>query len=171
MDELHFRRMRWNSQWMILYGPITAFGVWCLLQQIWNGFSEGSTIAGVISAGLGLTVCLCCLETVQIDENEIQLRLGQIILRRIPTESIRTLVRTYVSVGKGGSCAESIIILSPHSQKELRKRSNENPDRYYNTRVISGIMSRSEGLWLQYSEERMKQLHASLPNATEYLRN
>lgn len=173
MEKYCFQRLRWNSPWLILHGPVTAFGSWCLLQQIWNGFSLGTTIVGLIFIGIGLTVCLCCLETVHIGEREIQLKLGAIILRRIPATTIQTLVRTYVAVGKGGSCGESLIILSLRSVKELRKR-GENTlaglDLYYNTHFFCGFMPQSEGLWLSYSSERMEQLKAALPNATEFTR-
>ena len=166
-----FQRLHFRSSWVVLHGSFAAFGIWCLIRQIWNGFSSGSTIIGAVAFAIGFAVCLCCLETICIDERQIQLKLGPIVLRRIPISAIRTLVRTYVTVGKGGSCGESIIILSPHSQKELRKLTNKKPDAYYGTRLILGILPGSDGLWLCYSKERMDQLLALLPNATEYSRD
>ena len=173
MEEQRFQRLRWNSPWLILHAPAVAFGTWCLLQQIWNGFLLGTTIAGLIFVGIGLTVCLCCLETVHMGEREVQLKLGPIILRRIPVVMIQTMVRTYVTVGKGGSLGESLIILSLRSVKELRKRGGNTLvglDSYYDTHFFCGFMPRSEGLWLYYSKERMEQLQAALPGVTEFKR-
>ena len=173
MEEQRFQRLRWNSPWLILYAPAVAFGTWCLLQQIWNGFLLGTTIAGLIFVGIGLTVCLCCLETVHIGETEVQLKLGPIILRRIPTATVQSLVRTYVYIGRGESLGESLIILSLYSEEELHKRDkglHANADDFYNTHLFCGIMPRSEGLWLYYSKERMEQLQAALPGVTEFTR-
>ena len=173
MKSTCFRRLRWNSPWLLLYAPVAAFGLWCLMHQIWNGFSVVSTILGIVLVAICTPGCLACLETVEIEKEEIRLKLGPIVLCRISTSAIRTLVRIYVTIGKGGSCGESLLILSPYTEKELRKRSrNVRNDlcAYYSLRIICGVMPRSEGLWLSYSRERMDQLQAALPGATEFPR-
>ena len=173
MKELRFQRLRWNSPWLTLHGPATALGAWILLAQVWRGFFIGNTLLGIGVFVLGMLVCICCLETVHVTAEEIQLRLGPIILRRIPITTVRTLVRVYVSVGRGESCGESLIILSPKSEEELRELSNREQvdlDTFYAAHCFCGIMPRSEGLWLFYSCERMEQLQAALPGVTEFTR-
>ena len=122
---------------------------------------------------LGMLVCICCLETVYVTAEEIQLRLGPVVLRRIPTATVQSLVRTYVYIGSGESLGESLIVLSPYSEEELHKRDkglHANVDDFYNTHLFCGIMPRAEGLWLYYSKERMEQLQAILPGVTVFTR-
>ena len=173
MKELRFQRLRWNSPWLTLHGPAMALGAWILLAQAWRGFFIGNTLLGIGIVVLGMLVCICCLETVHVTAEEIQLRLGPVVLRRIPTATVQSLVRTYVHIGSGESLGESLIILSPYSEEELHKRDkglHANVDDSYNTHLFCGIMPRAEGLWLYYSKERIEQLQAILPGATEFTR-
>lgn len=173
MKELRFQRLRWNSPWLTLHGPATALGAWILLAQAWRGFFIGNTLLGIGVFVLGMLVCICCLETVHVTAEEIQLRLGPIVLRRIPTATVQSLVRTHVYIGTGESLGESLIILSLYSEEELHKRDkglHANADDFYNTHLFCGIMPRAEGLWLSYSKERMEQLQAALPGVTEFKR-
>lgn len=166
---LRFRRLRWNSPWMGYCGPAAAMGLWFLVHQIWNGFLALSTICGLALLGTGLPACIACLQTVEIGPKEIKLKFGPVVVRRIPKEKIKTLAGTTVSLGRGGSCTESLIILSQKTGKILagsrRESSKEVLGRYFADHFIFSILPREEGLWLYYSSQRAEQVAEALPKA------
>lgn len=168
---LSFRRLRWSSPWMVYCGPAAAMGLWFLIHQIWNGFIALSTICGLALLGTGLPACVACLQTVEIGTKEIRVKLGSMVVRRIPKEKIKTLAGTTVSLGRGGSCTESLIILSPKPVKSLtgscRQSSKEVLGRYFADHFIFTALPREEGLWLYYSSQRATQIAEELPKAVD----
>ena len=155
--ELRFRQLRWNSPWMLLAAPEGLFGIWCFLHQIWNGFSPLSCIFGGLLILISAPVWVSCLCVVTIGKTEVKCCLGPVTLRRMAVREVKTLSGAVVSIGRGRTCVESLIILSP---KSPGKSSG-----YYNQKIILGYLPAGEGIWLYHTSERMERLAKLLPRA------
>lgn len=170
MDKVCFHRLRWNSKWMILGIPGTAYGLWCLLPQFWYGFSAIATLAGL----LFLWACGPCvwygLETVHIMAQEVTLKLGPIVLRRLPTSEIRVITSAAIGLVKGGGFCETLIFLSPRRLEEMIFVPSENPrgalHKYFDSKMKHIYMHPREGIWLQYPGDEIADL---FPNAENFI--
>ena len=148
-EEVRIQRLRWKSPWLQLGIPFTAMGLWFLLHQIWNGFLLLSTIGGVLMLCVGLPICAACFQTVRICDGQIELKLGPVRLRQFPVLSVKALIGTSVSLGKGGSCREDLIILALQSPEKMIPI----PKKF----LFACFPSRM-GVWLSYSSQRKEQL-------------
>lgn len=155
--ELRFRQLRWNSPWMLLAAPEVLFGIWCFLHQIWNGFSLLSCIFGGLLILVSAPVWVSCLCVIIVDEKEIRRCLGPLTLQKVSAREVRTLTPAWVSIGRGGSCGENLLVLTPKKISD--------PGRYYNQRMILGYLPAGEGIWLYHTSERMERLAKLLPRA------
>ena len=175
MNEVIFRRLNWNSPWMFLGAPgiIACFGL--LVFMLWNGYSAGPLLCGLVLVASFGTIPLYCLERVVITEQSILLKIGPTVLRRIPIDQIRTITSTSISIGKSNSCCESLIFLSPKRADELThgvgKPSRESICAYFESKMILHFLQPQEGLWLSYSDSRAEQIAKMIPNADNYLMN
>lgn len=153
--DIRLRQLRWNSPWMVLAAPWGLFGIWCWIHQIWNGFSLLSCIFGGVLIVVSALVWVSCLCVITVDEKEIRRCLGPVVLGKMAAREIQSLAVVRVSIGRGGSCAEDVIILSP--------KKPEDPDRYYDQRLILGWLPAGEGIWLYHTRQRVEQLAKLLP--------
>lgn len=173
MNEVIFRRLNWNSPWMCLGAPGTIAGVWLLVHQFWNGSSAVSTLIGLILMGSFGTIVLFCLEAVVFTEQVVMLKLGPVTLRRIPKDEIRTITSGIVSIGKGNSCCESLIFLSPKTAEEITqtvgKPRREMLCAYFESKMILHFLQPQEGLWLSNSDSRAEQIAKMIPKSENYL--
>lgn len=170
MKELRFRRLRWNSPWMIFGAPGTIVGIWFLVHQIWNGFHAMSTLIGLLLLFVAGPIVLYCLETVSITEQEVMLKLGPIVLRRMPVSEVRTITSAAINIGRGGSCCENLIFLSPKRLDEMIFTPSEHPREalhtYYGSKMTVHFLHPREGIWLQYTGDEIAKL---FPNAENFI--
>lgn len=172
MERACFRRLRWNSPWMILGAPGTIFGIWCLIHQVWNGFSAVSTLMGLLCLLAFGPIVLYCLETVSITAQEVTLKLGSVVLRRLPVSEIRTITSAAIYIGRGGSCCEHLIFLSLRRLNEMIFTPSEHPREslhaYFASKMKFVFLDPREGLWLYYTDDRIAKL---LPDAENFILN
>lgn len=167
-EKIQFQRLHWKSPWLQLGLPFTAMGLWFLIHQLWNGFLLLSTIAGVLLLSIGIPICAACFQAIVINSWEVRLKLGFLTLRRLNVESIRTLAGATVSIGKGGSCCESLIILSPRKGEELADSGAQDKiNVYFRRRFIFSFLPPKEGLWLYYSSDRAHRIRECFPHAAD----
>ena len=170
MKESCFRRLRWKTPWMF-YGVFgSIWGIWCLVHQIWNGFNLISTLMGLVCLlGFG-PIVLCCLETVSIGEKEVALKLGSVVLRRIPVSPIRTVTSVSIGMAKGRGGRENVVILSTKRLDEMIFTPSEHPREslltYYESKMRWYYLPGEEGIWLQYTGDEIAKL---FPNAEKYI--
>lgn len=172
MDELRFRRLRWNSPWMFYGGFGSIWGIWCLVHQIWNGFHAVSTLVGLVCLlGFG-PIVLCCLETVSISAQEVTLKLGPIALRRIPVSQIRTVTSAAIGMAKGRGGCENLVILSPKRLDEMIFTPTEHPREllhtYYESKMKWYFLPPSEGIWLYHGDNRIAERFSDADNYVMY---
>lgn len=153
MKESCFRRLRWNSKWMILGLPATAYGLWCLLPQFWHGFHAIATLMGLLCL-LAFGPCVWYgLETVHITDQTVTLQLGPFVLRRMEAGEIRTITSASISLTKGDSFRENLIFLSPRRLDEMIAVPSESPraalHKYFESRMKHIYLHPGEGIWLQ----------------------
>ena len=158
-EEVRMQRLRWKSPWLQLEIPFAVMGLWCLLHQLWNGFLLLSTIAGVLLLCVSLPICAACVQTVQICDGQVQLRLGPVTLRQFSVSSVKALIGTSVSLGKGGSCREDLIILALQSPEKVIPV----PQKF-----LFAYFPLDMGLWVSYSSQRKEQLQKLFPNVKYY---
>lgn len=168
MDRACFRRLRWTSPWMIFGAPGTIFGIWFLVHQLWNGFNIMSTLMGLLLLFVAGPIVLYCLETVVITEQEVTLKLGPIVLRRMPVSEVRTVTSAAINIGRGGSCYEKMIILSPKRLDEMIFAPSEHPreslQAYYESKMLTHFMHPREGIWLYHGDNRIAELFVDVDN-------
>ena len=153
------QRLRWKSPWLQLEIPFVVMGLWCLLHQLWNGFLLPSTIAGVLLLCVGLPTCAACVQTVRICDGQIQLKLGPVTLRQFSVSSVKALIGASVSLGKGGSCREDLIILALQSPEKVIPV----PPKF-----LFAYFPPDMGLWVSYSSERKDQLQKLFSDVEYY---
>jgi len=158
-EEVRMQRLRWKSPWLQLEIPFAVMGLWCLLHQLWNGFLLLSTIAGVLLLCVSLPIFAACVQTVQICDGQVQLRLGPVALRQFSVSSVKALIGTSVSLGKGGSCREDLIILALQSPEKVIPV----PQKF-----LFSYFPLDMGLWVSYSSQRKEQLQKLFPNVKYY---
>ena len=170
MDKVCFRRLRWNSKWMILGVPGTIVGIWFMVHQLWNGFNALSTLMGLFWLIVAGSIVLYCLETVSITEQEVMLKLGPIVLLRMPVSEVRTITSAAINIGRGGSCYENLIFLSPKRLDEMIFTPSEHPREslyaYYESKMTTHFLHPREGIWLQYTGDEIAKL---FPNAENFI--
>lgn len=170
MKQLCFQRLRWNSAWMFYGGFGSIWGLWCLIHQIWNGFNLISTLVGFVCLlGFG-PIVLCCLETVSIGEREVTLKLGSIVLRRMPVGEVRTVTSASIGMAKGRGGRENVVILSPKPLDEMIFTPSEHPREsllaYYESKMKWYYLPVSDGIWFQYTGDEIAKL---FPNAENFI--
>lgn len=158
---------------MILGAPGTVWGVWCLAQQLWNGFDVFFMLMGLLCLfALFGPIVLYCLETVCITSHEVVLKLGPVVLRRIPVREIRTVINVAIYIGRGGSCCEIITFLSLKEADEMIRMPSEHPrealHKYFEAKMKYIFLPLREGIWLYDSDSQVAGL---LPNAESYCIN
>lgn len=168
MKESCFRRLRWNSKWMILGLPATAYGLWCLLPQFWHGFHAIATLMGLLCL-LAFGHCVWYgLETVHITDQTVTLQLGPFVLRRIPVGEIRTITSASISLTKGDAFRENLIFLSPRRLDEMIHVPSERPraalHKYFESRMKYIYLHPAEGIWLQYTGDEIAKLFPDAEN-------
>lgn len=159
MDKVCFRRLRWNSRWMLLGIPGTAYGLWCLLPQFWHGFHAIATLMGLLCL-LAFGPCVWYgLQTVHITAQAVTLKLGPVVLRQMPVSHIHTVTSVSVGLVKGNSFYEQLIILSPRRLEEMIFVPSENPrgalHQYFDGKMKHIHLPASEGIWLQYTDDEI----------------
>lgn len=158
-EEVRIQRLRWKSPWLQLGIPFVAMGLWFLLHQLWDGFRLLSTCGGVLMLCVGLPICAACFQTVIISSGRIQLKLGPVLLRQFSVSSVKALVGASVSLGKGGSCREDLIILALQSPEKVIPVPQKFLFSYFPLRM---------GLWVSYSSRRKDQLRKLFPDVEYY---
>lgn len=129
------------------------------------------------------------LETVEIDGHEIRICLGRLVLRRIPTDKIRTVGIVGFKVRVNGlylQPVQSIVVLSFKSPQEMEKKGTkallgrdglsvqtmlreigqDRNDAYRTARAYLQQKNLFNPLWLEWNDEAVAQLRRCLPCAT-----
>lgn len=168
MKESCFRRLRWNSKWMFFGVPGTIVGIWFLIHQFWNGFTILSTLVGLFWLIVAGSIVLYSLETVSITEQEVILKFGPIVLRRMPISEVRTVTSAAINIGRGGSCYENLVFLSSKRLNEMIFTPSEHPREslhtYYESKIWTHFLHPREGIWLQYTGDEIAKLFPDAEN-------
>lgn len=77
----------------------------------------------------GLGMLLYCVGRIELDREEIRVKLGPLTLRRWNTEKIKTVVYTEQGFGKHSFSYHGMLVLSTESPEEIERRGNRKIDK------------------------------------------
>ncbi len=143
---------------------------------------------------LGLSIIVCYWRTLEFSEDEIRLKLGPILLRKIPLSTIRGMGRSEICPNiRGNPWKAEIIFLSFEEPTHIRgierhrvtdaelaaiAGSEEEKEQYimqkamflyFKDRGSSMSLNKTYGTWLEYTPERAAELKHLLPDAEYYI--
>ena len=148
------------------------------------------TIIGLIVFCVGISLLLCYSRRIEFDSEEIRLMIGSVVLRRMCVSEVKTLGYAVVRpMIRGANWGFETLVLSPrtashmiaagrvglvdadpeieHLQKHGYWIERKEIHHYINDSISFFRMKRGEGIWLEYSAERIMKLKELLPNAED----
>lgn len=137
----------------------------------------------------GLGMLLFCVGRIELDSEEVRVKIGAITIRKWNTERIRTVVYTEQGFGKHNFCYYGMLVLSAESPEEIERKGNRKIDREQNLwRILVDkgmklgrletaayacyqdklpwlVLGSPKGLAFGYTDERKEVLHRYLYRA------
>ena len=122
MEVAQTRRLKINSQWTAMAAFTVGAALLMAIQMIKNlDFPPFLLFIMLFLLALGSPFAVRCLQKVVITNDEVQVKLGWIVLQRIPVSEIRTIVYLTCSIGRGESLKEHLIVLSRKSAEHIQR--------------------------------------------------
>lgn len=200
MDEpVKFRQMEYDRRGFG-YGSIftgagiqfVAVGIYMCCQTQWEGLI--AILFGALFVCFGLPIMIPYWRTLEISADEISLKLGFILLWKIPVSAIKGIGRSMICPSiRGQPWKAEIIYLSLQKPSNIRgierrrvtdaeisaiRGSDVEKERYIMQRVMflyfwdrgaNMKLSKSEGTWMEYTPERATVLKHLFPNTENYI--
>ena len=160
---------------------IYGFLVWIILHDFGNKTGVCLTVMGIgLIFPVGLFITLSATK-VTVDSKVVALRLGGIVLRRIPSENVRTLI-VHHPRGVRRSPLTMLVITTDSAEQLEMHGENALGNGYFTCTELRFLTGRADwkdiclgaglgpellqkhGIWIEFSPERQARLEALFPN-------
>lgn len=198
-EPIKFRQMEYDREGFV-YGCLFAgagilfvvVGIFVCSQTQWEGLL--AILFGTLFAYFGLSITIPYWRTLEIAADEIRLKLGSILLWKMPLSAIQGMGRSIICPNiRGKPWKADVIYLSFQKPTYIRgierrrvtdaelaaiRGSDAEKERYIMQRVMllyfwdrgsNMKLNKAEGTWLEYTPERASALKRLFPQAEYYI--